>query len=295
MSNPSPQQDGTPDAGTPQDSGLLSSNAELETVLAAWHEATLRLEQTHELLQAEVRRLSDELEIKNRELARKNRMADLGQVASYVAHEVRNHLVPVSLYINLLERRCSDDSGSVDILTKVSSCVTALESTVTDLLNFAADPNPTLGSIELDVLVDDVVGSLQQQLSAQQIDIDVDVPRNTTVSVDSEMTRSVLLNLIFNAMDAMPHGGEIVVTGCSGHQGVELEIADSGPGLPDEVREHLFEPFYTTKRDGTGLGLAIVEQIVRAHGAHISAMNCPEGGAAFTLSFPRRFAMEAAA
>ena len=93
-------------------------NADLETVLAAWHTATLRLERTHETLCGEVARLTKELEIKNRELARKNRLADLGQMASHVAHEVRNNLVPVSLYMSLLRRRLSDDSGSLDILAK---------------------------------------------------------------------------------------------------------------------------------------------------------------------------------
>jgi len=273
----------------------LNTNADLETVLAAWHEATVRLEQTHEVLQSEVRRLSDELEIKNRELARKNRLADLGEVASYVAHEVRNHLVPVSLYLNLLERRCEDDSSNLDVIKKVSSCVKALESTVSDLLNFAADPTPSMQSTRLDQLIGDVVESLQEQLSAQHIKTEIDVPNDATVFVDQEMTRSVLLNLVFNAMDAMPDGGEIVVTAVNSAGGVELEVADSGPGLSDDVRDHLFEPFYTTKRDGTGLGLAVVEQIVRAHGAQISVMNCPEGGAAFTLHFPRQAAMEAAA
>ncbi len=73
-------------------------------MLEAWHEATDRLQQTHEVLQREVRRLSDELEVKNRELARKNRLADLGQMASHVAHEVRNSLVPFTLYLSLLRR-----------------------------------------------------------------------------------------------------------------------------------------------------------------------------------------------
>ena len=95
-----------------------TQNVDLETVLAAWHTATLRLERTHETLCGEVARLNNELEIKNRELARKNRLADLGQMASHVAHEVRNNLVPVSLYMSLLRRRLSEDSGSLDILAK---------------------------------------------------------------------------------------------------------------------------------------------------------------------------------
>src|SRR6478752_7593279 len=85
---------------------------DLSTLLAAWNEATDRLQHTHEALQAEVRRLTDDLEDKNRELARKNRLADLGQMASHVAHEVRNSLVPMKLYLSLLRRRIAEDSSA---------------------------------------------------------------------------------------------------------------------------------------------------------------------------------------
>jgi two-component system sensor histidine kinase HydH len=95
-----------------------------------------------------------------------------------------------------------------------------------------------------------------------------------------------LLNLILNAVDAMPHGGQLLVTACSTQFGVEIEVADSGPGLPDSALARLFEPFFTTKSNGTGLGLAIVERIAEAHGGHIIAANCPTGGAAFTLCLP---------
>ncbi|HUT91791.1 MAG TPA: sensor histidine kinase, partial [Thermoguttaceae bacterium] len=103
-----------------------AGSADLETVLAAWQEATVRLEQTHEALRAEVRRLTDELEVKNRELARKNRLADLGQMASHIAHEVRNNLVPVALYLGLLRRRISEDPGSLEVLDKIEAGFAAL-------------------------------------------------------------------------------------------------------------------------------------------------------------------------
>src|SRR6187431_2578910 len=88
--------------------------SDLETILEAWESATDRLQRTHEALREEVRRLTDELEIKNRELARKNRLADLGQMASHVAHEVRNGLSPVKLYLSLLCRRVRGDANSLD-------------------------------------------------------------------------------------------------------------------------------------------------------------------------------------
>ena len=89
----------------------IDRQADLQTVLTAWHEATLRLERTHETLRGEVERLRAELEAKNRELARKNRLADLGRMAAHVAHEVRNSLVPVNLYLSLLRRRLKADAG----------------------------------------------------------------------------------------------------------------------------------------------------------------------------------------
>jgi signal transduction histidine kinase len=270
-------------------------SADLQTVLAAWNGATLRLEQTHEALRGEVRRLTDELEVKNRELARKNRLADLGQMASHVAHEVRNNLVPVALYMSLLRRRLSNDQGSLDILDKVATGFTSLDATVNDLLSFTAERDPRLVPVRLCELIQDIHGSLAPQLSAQGIHSEIDVPRGLTVMADRDMLRRAVLNLTLNALDAMPDGGDLVVTGYGGTAGVELEIADSGPGLTDEVRQRAFEPFFTTKSSGTGLGLAIVYRVAEVHGGDVTAMNCPEGGAAFTLRFPRQQYLEAAA
>jgi signal transduction histidine kinase len=267
---------------------------DLQDVLAAWHTATLRLERTHETLCGEVSRLNQELEIKNRELARKNRLADLGQMASHVAHEVRNNLVPVSLYMSLLRRRLSDDSGSLDILAKIEAGFIALDTTVNDLLNFTAHRNPQWQTFLVGDLVEEICESLGPQLEAQRIDVDVDVPPNTLLTADREMFRRALLNLVLNSIDAMPEGGELVITSYDGSKGFELEVADSGPGLSDEQKRRVFEPFYSTKDKGTGLGLAIVYHVAEAHGGTVTAMNCPEGGAAFTIRIPRR-TMRAAA
>src|SRR3954463_4917129 len=113
--------------------------ADLQVILAAWTEATDRLQKTHEQLQEEVRRLTDELEQKNRELARRNRLADLGQMASHIAHEVRNGLLPMKLYLSLLRRRTSENNEAVEIVDKVTSGVGNLETIVNDLLHFSAD------------------------------------------------------------------------------------------------------------------------------------------------------------
>jgi len=265
----------------------LDDRAELTTVLAAWHGATLRLEQTHEALRAEVCRLSDELAVKNRELARKNRLADLGQMASHVAHEVRNNLVPVKLYLSLLRRRLTADPGSCEVLEKVDSGFVALESAVSDLLNFTADRDPRPEQVSLLPLVEDVLGSLAPRLSAQAIEPCIDVPNGLACIADPTMLRRALLNLALNAIEAMPAGGRLTVRGRGEPDAFDLTVSDTGPGMSEDVLRRVFEPFFTTKNTGTGLGLAIVYRIAEVHGGEVLAMNRPEGGAAFSLRLPR--------
>ncbi len=274
---------------------IPAANADLETVLAAWHQATVRLERTHEILRSEVHRLTDELAVKNRELARKNRLADLGRMASHVAHEVRNHLVPVTLYLSLLRRRVSEDSGAVSIADKIAGAFTALDAVVHDLLNFTSDQEPRLTRFQLDRVMEDVCASLAPQLAAQSVEVTLEVAGDAWLRADESMVRRSVLNLVLNAIDAMPDGGALVITLSTTHDAVELEIADTGPGLSEEARRRACEPFFTTKPGGTGLGLSIVHRIAESHGGSVTVANCPEGGAAITLCLPRAFSLEAAA
>jgi signal transduction histidine kinase len=266
----------------------LTARSDLETVLAAWQAATVRLERTHHALRDEVRRLTDELEVKNRELARKNRLADLGQMAAHVAHEVRNNLVPVTLYMSVLRRRIEGDADCREVFQKIAAGFSALETMVGDLLQFTSDHEPRRQTVSLSKLAADLLGSLAPQLAAQGIRAINDVADDVEIVADRDMLRRALLNLALNAVDAMPDGGSLTVRAASNGRSVDLQIADTGPGLSDEARRRAFEPFYTTKSSGTGLGLAIVYRIAEAHGGRVLACNSPVGGAIFTLSIPRR-------
>lgn len=272
----------------------LTTSADLQTVLDAWQTATSRLERTHEALRAEVQRLTDELEVKNRELARKNRLADLGQMAAHVAHEVRNNLVPVTLYLSLLRRRLSTDAEGLGVLDRVAAGFTALDATVNDLLHFTSDRDPHLRPFDPRALAEELLGSLAPQLAAQSIRTRTEIADGRPWLADRDMLRRALLNLLLNAIDAMPDGGSLALRAAAGPSGAEFSVADSGPGLPDDVRRRVFEPFYSTKPGGTGLGLAIVHRIAEVHGGEVLAENAPGGGAVFTLRIPARF-QEAAA
>jgi signal transduction histidine kinase len=271
------------------------SAPELSDLLDAWQTATARLEKTHAQLRDEVSRLSSELEVKNRELARKNRLADLGEMASHVAHEVRNSLTPITLYLSLLRRSLTGDAKGLEVLGKAEAGFTALEATVNDLLSFSAHRQPHPTQFLVSELIEELAESLAPQFDAQAVDIELDIPPNTLLWADREMIRRAVLNLMLNALDVMPQGGDLLVTACEGFEGFELEIADSGPGIPEKDEPRLFEPFFSTKETGTGLGLSVVAHVAEAHGGSVIAENCPIGGAAFTLRIPRPMARGAAA
>ena len=282
----------TPPSHAVAPTAAAPSEIDLQSVLALWQTATDRLQKTHETLREEVRRLSDELEIKNRELARQNRLADLGQMAAHVAHEVRNSLAPVTLYMSLLRRRVAGDAASLDVMQKIEACFQALEVTVTDLLNFTSDRDPVRQVVDVAALIDDVCESLAPQLAAQHICTTVEAPHAPGIAADQHMLRRALLNLVINAIDAMPTGGDLVITAVVHDRGLELEVADSGPGIPENESAKLFKDFSRTSakptggESSTGLGLAICRKIMQAHAGTISAVNLLGGGAEFRITFP---------
>ena len=262
------------------------ASADFDSVFGAWQAATDKLQQTHDSLRQEVRRLTHELEFKNQQLAKKNRLADLGQMAAHVAHEVRNSLVPLTLYLSLLRRHARNNDEQIALLDRIHSGLHDAQKTVKDLLQFTAEKEVDYHTVKLDAMVQDICGDLSPQLAAQSVNAQLDIPQDFCLRGDQGMLRRAILNLVLNAIDVMPSGGDILVTACSHTNGVDIEVADSGPGIAESSRAQVFEPFFTTKQDGTGLGLAIVQRIAEAHGGDVEATNCPEGGAAFTISIP---------
>lgn len=158
------------------------------------------------------------------------------------------------------------------------------------------DPNVEhCGTFSLRELVEEVFLPLESRLKEHAIQTVIDVPREQTVTADRELLRRAVRNLVLNAVDAMPEGGSVVATSADGPDGVELEVADTGPALSDEEREEAFELVPSAQRGGTGWGLAVVHRIAELHGGSVEAANCPEGGVAFTLWIPHATVLEAAA
>lgn len=159
---------------------------------------------------------------------------------------------------------------------------------------------PQVGSInlrrlDLATLLLEVTSSYASAFTRLEIDVDLDVPHNLWVELDPILMRDAFRKLIDNAIEAMPSGGQLTITSLIGRQGLEIEFADSGRGISDELKERLFEPFATTKHDHAGLGLSLVRDIVTSHQGSVCVDDCPDGGTAFTLSLPRRSAIRQAA
>ena len=265
---------------------LNVDSVDLETILSAWQSATDRLQNTHELLRREIGRLSDELEAKNRELARHHRLADLGRMAAHVAHEVRNSLMPLTLYLSLLGRQVQSDSEARRIIDQIQAGFVGLETTVSDLLSFTSDRDPERRHFSLRPLIEELLESLRPQLNCQQIATRIDCADDASIVGDRGMVRRALLNLILNAIDVMPDGGEIAIEVDSLDDRVAVKVLDRGTGISEDVLPRLFDPFFTTKSEGTGLGLAIVERIAAAHHGQAHVSNRSDGGAAFCIEFP---------
>jgi signal transduction histidine kinase len=132
-----------------------------------------------------------------------------------------------------------------------------------------------------------VVEEYTEKFKRRGITLELDVPHDVAAVIDGVLMRDAFRKLIDNAVEAMPQGGDLVITSLTTPQHLVIEFADSGPGISDELRHRLFEPFATTKHDHAGLGLCMVRDIVGAHHGTVTVMECPEGGTAFTIQLPQ--------
>jgi signal transduction histidine kinase len=162
-----------------------------------------------------------------------------------------------------------------------------------NILPFPAHRVAQSQSIELRALVEETVDMLAQQLRAQRIHVDIDVPAGQRLWSDDRTLRRCVWHLALNALDAMPKGGELTITSYSGPRGLELEIADTGRGLSSEFQQCLADASRDTPAN-LGQALATAVRLARSAGGGLTARNCPEGGAAFTIRLPNE-AVRAAA
>jgi len=231
--------------------------------------------------------VTDELATAAR-LIQTERLAAIGRMAAHVTHEVRNPLSSIGLNVELLEEELVHAGPeAAALLASVQQEVDRLTGITEQYLRLSRVPQPHLEPGDLGAIVRDLASFMAEEMRAHGARLVLDVtdplPR---VALDAGQLRQALLNLLRNAREAMPGGGEVRVTVQPAEQGVRLSVRDHGSGVSDSVREHIFDMFYTTKERGTGLGLPLTQQIVTAHGGTIACVRPEGGGTTFELWFP---------
>lgn len=264
---------------------------QLAGALAAYNEITERMQKSHVQLKGEVTRLRGELKQKNELLARKSRLAALGEMAAGMAHEIRNPLAAVQLYASLLERDLSNQPDQLQWVHKIEKGVSSLDTIVHDMLTFTQDQVCQKTDVNIVGLLGEVMDYALPQIKAKAIEFNVDaVDRSLSVHVDFNMMKQVLLNLVLNGLDVVDKKGQITIGAQRCHEKeqyqVRIWVADNGPGIKPGIMNKIFNPFFTTKDVGTGLGLAIVHRLVECHDGIITAANNETGGAIFSIMLP---------
>jgi len=262
--------------------------AEMERAAAIANQVAAAVENAR--LYEDLHKSYTELTRAHEKLVHKERMAALGELAAIVAHEVRNPLGVLFNSLGSLRKLIQPEGDAQVLLDIMSEEAERLNHIVSDLLDFARPISPALRTERLEPILDDVLAATTGT-AVEGIEVVRDVASDLpAVPIDARLVRQALLNLVTNALQAMPRGGTLRLQARSETddqgQWVRMDISDTGPGIPEELRARVFEPFFTTKATGTGLGLAVVKRIVDGHRGKIAVTSEPGQGTTFTLWFP---------
>lgn len=241
-----------------------------------------------------VLRFEDVTERKNKEarLRRAESLASLTTLAAGVAHEIKNPLGSIGIHIQLIQKELAalndpERERIESYIDVVNEEVSRLNKIVVDFL-FAVRPmNVELEDQDINSVLEELLDFVRHELEENGVELEADLQEDLPqVQLDDKYFKQAAMNLVKNALAAMPDGGRLTVkTRCHGDT-VELVIEDTGEGMPDEVREKIFEPYFTTKDFGSGIGLTLVYKVMKEHMGEITVHSEEGKGTRFTLSFP---------
>jgi two-component system, NtrC family, sensor histidine kinase HydH len=239
-----------------------------------------------EVLTGRIEGVVQQLHDREREVVRAEQLAAVGQLAAGVGHELRNPLTSIKMLVQIgledgVQRLTTED------LRVIEAAIRRMERSLQTFLDFARPPKPERRPVELLPVCEAVLGLVRGRAEKQHVATRLEAPDGPLVLiVDHGQLRQVLVNLVLNALDAMPGGGALTIAARRVGEWVEVEVSDTGTGVSREMLPRLFQPFASSKDTGLGLGLVICRRIVEDHGGTIDATNRPAGGASFFVRLP---------
>jgi len=240
--------------------------------------------------------LTRQVELKTRELlesqerlVHSERFAAVGEAAAYVSHEIKNPLMVIGGMASQVERRLAEDPAAQEKLQIIQREVKRLETFLGELRDFLRPVPPSKREIDLNRVIQDVQGLMMEAAREKGVTMEDRLdPRLPKIEADPNQLEQVLVNLVKNALEATEENGRIVLaSGCRDEQ-VWFSVHDTGKGMPAEVLEKIFHPFFTTKDKGTGLGLAVIHKIITDHHGTITVDSAAGEGSTFTVRLPQK-------
>lgn len=260
---------------------------QLASAFQRFERAAVDLRNQHESLQEKVRRLEGELSDANRRLETKRRLEALGRMAAEIAHEVRNPLGSIRLFSEMMREDLREDDAMRETVDHILAATSGLESTVTNLLAFAAPPRTAKSSTDLAAVARDVCALLAPSCELRGVALSGPADgESLELEADTEGMRQVLLNLVGNALAATGEGGAVSVRARRDQDMARLEVRDTGKGIAPEDVPKVFDPFFSRTDGGTGLGLSIVHGVVERHGGRIALHSKPGEGTVVGVDLP---------
>ncbi|HEY5600071.1 MAG TPA: ATP-binding protein, partial [Candidatus Manganitrophaceae bacterium] len=217
------------------------------------------------------------------------KMAAFGQLGAGIAHEVKNPLAGILGYAQLALRKVDKESPLFKQLEIIEKETKRCKGIIENLMKFARQEKTEFAPTDINQVVEDAVAIVDHQLTINRVKIEkILYPDLPKIKGNGNQLQQVLMNLMINAQQAMPEGGQVKVSTARVNGQAELRVADNGPGIPEEIRQKIFEPFFTTKPvgKGTGLGLSVSYGIVKDHGGQIGVESEVGKGTTFILTLP---------
>ncbi len=258
------------------------------TLIKQQEQLLFEIEQWNLELQKRVYEKSEALQVAQEEIVRSEKLAAMGYLSAGIAHEIRNPLNSISLFVQLM-RQTTTDPDQLEHQEKILKEVDRIDTIIRKLLDASRRTRSISPCVQITQVIDNVIESFSAQIEAKRIQVDrqyPDTPLLPSITADPTELEQIFTNLFLNAMDAMTRGGRLVIEIFEKDGRVITRVSDNGNGIANDALPSIFEPFFSTKSRGTGMGLPVAQRIARMYEGSMEVEHTSSEGTTFRLEFP---------